>query len=1835
MVDVQQAGRFWWVFLLVPVLAIAVWLASTSNKAARQQAPEEAEESKTARAEAERALVEAALARIAAESAGTAPEIRIEAPPNLPAAPTSAPPRPTPPSGYSFTTFHGEMARGRMAEQDYEADADPIQEHEWLEDAGAVAALAAQAAAAGRDWTFGWVGVAPGSDRAALTQRLARLGATVLGRSGNLLRMRLPGSALRLERIARLDAVSALAPTPEERKLPAALAAEAWSKAAEERFPAFVTLMTDDSDGRWRQALTRLGAVVGRFDQDVRAYTASVPYGALDAIAGADFVLAVEPIAWVEFSHDTAVPAMGADALRLYDESTGLFTGVGGASVPIGLIDSGLNINHGDIASNRQSICGANFSSDLDMYSARIEDLDLWFDAVGHGTHVTGTMAGNGQGDPRFAGMAPLVQHIRIARAGSADFDFDALNNIAQGMDFLADSTTCGHSGAPAVKPALVNMSLGVTGLVWEGRSVGERKLDAVVWNARQLYVVANANSAFKGNGNFGNAKNALAVGATQDSGDLARFSSHGPSFDGRLKPQVVATGVNVLSARGNGARGGYDSFSGTSMSSPSVAGVAALVMDAVPEFRDQPAAVRARLMASAVKPDAFLDDPHSFPLHNGDGPGRLQNRYGLGKVSARTSVLNRDEGDGWTSGSAIVEVGDGEYGFHDIMVPEGASRLDIAMTWDERPADTLVQAVLNDLDLWVDRDADCAPSQPASCGDAASRSVKDNVEWLILRNPSAGLYRLKVVPKRTLVETPRAAVAWTIIRGPSTPQLDVRVDEPAVAAAPGRPFEVDATISADGYVAAGVNLRIDCRGEDGSTACSRVEYLALRASRASREDGVARSLRGETGDAIALGEVAVGEEQRIRLVFRSLDHADRFRLYFTANAWNATGASASIDVTVGESTVAASPVASRPANDDFAAATQLRGDSGSHDFDLLLATPEPGEPPFRRGLENEFGRFQSTRRPRSIWYSWTAPAADTFRFSIAPSAPGDMADNVQMDLFEAGASRPLASLTSVGARAGGLSFAAERRQTYRVRLGLVRESLLEYSPEDEELNELVATGPPAQPIGRRPVVPLSLHWRRGARPANDDFALARVLQGDRGSIEDSNQGATLEGGEFFSRLVATTWYRWTAPASGDWRFEVDRRLNVLAFTGDAVTDLRLVSAKPGQAATFPVREGAEYRIAVAADDAFAAGGDYTLRWMPAARTGPDNDDVAAALPIPGKSSSSHSSGILDFDAATVEPGEPIESGTRTLWWTWTAPADGTYTWHADPAREPLKLSAFAGDAADLTPIAESAVAVRSQMELSFSATAGEQYWIALGLPKQSAFMPTLFSRLSPASFTWGPTPANDDLGAAEALLGASGALAGSNQFATVERGEQVGLFGYSSLWWTWEAPDAKWYRFSLNDRYGVGILAIYRMRGGGTAQLELIATSRRLLGSADLVFKAEAGVRYAIRMGSLQATGGGEFSIVWDENGPPAWLRYAGAIMDGDIDSAGRLLEIRNPAGMAFNPDGSELYVSSAEGLQVYRRDGESGDLQFAQSHTGTDSDAWLAWDAPTSALLVGACGDWQKFKPAADGGLESAGAISGDAPCPGPSMLRDSSGSFIHILHEDWKIETYRLNDERTAIEWVGDVPVEGVRAAAISGNDGYLYVAASPGVLAVYAHDAETGEIELLTTVRDGEAVEEDVAIRGLDRAHLLATDSRDGYLLAFGNNGQGIAAFDLQDPAAPRFLDAPPLFGSAGLATAAPPGDASGVSNHALDSSCRFAVMRPTTVAVDLFCSNTVFSARLLPAIPAVRLEDRFRIDENIPEPSSPPVGNALASPDGRQVYAAATDGILVFERLGSL
>jgi subtilisin family serine protease len=88
-----------------------------------------------------------------------------------------------------------------------------------------------------------------------------------------------------------------------------------------------------------------------------------------------------------------------------------------------------------------------------------------------------------------------------------------------------------------------------------------------------------------------------IACGAANADGSIAGFSSDGPSADGRVKPEVLACGVGVASVHSNDATG-YQGVSGTSLSTPLVAGATALLLEARPDL--SVAGVREALFATA-----------------------------------------------------------------------------------------------------------------------------------------------------------------------------------------------------------------------------------------------------------------------------------------------------------------------------------------------------------------------------------------------------------------------------------------------------------------------------------------------------------------------------------------------------------------------------------------------------------------------------------------------------------------------------------------------------------------------------------------------------------------------------------------------------------------------------------------------------------------------------------------------------------------------------------------------------------------------------------------------------------------------------------------------------------------------------------------------------------------------------------------------------------------------------------------------------------------------------------------------------------------------------------
>ena len=167
------------VLAAVAVAAILAGLIAYYEKPGERQEPLLTGEAKATRA---------AMARIEAESGGTVRPPEIQAAPRTAEAPAAVdkPAQdtvPSPPDGYSFVSYHGEMRRARIPAGAEAGDEQSSPGPDWLNTAASIETIVDQASAAGRDWSFGWVRAARDAGPNDVAASPGEFGATALGLS--------------------------------------------------------------------------------------------------------------------------------------------------------------------------------------------------------------------------------------------------------------------------------------------------------------------------------------------------------------------------------------------------------------------------------------------------------------------------------------------------------------------------------------------------------------------------------------------------------------------------------------------------------------------------------------------------------------------------------------------------------------------------------------------------------------------------------------------------------------------------------------------------------------------------------------------------------------------------------------------------------------------------------------------------------------------------------------------------------------------------------------------------------------------------------------------------------------------------------------------------------------------------------------------------------------------------------------------------------------------------------------------------------------------------------------------------------------------------------------------------------------------------------------------------------------------------------------------------------------------------------------------------------------------------------------------------------------------
>jgi subtilisin family serine protease len=261
----------------------------------------------------------------------------------------------------------------------------------------------------------------------------------------------------------------------------------------------------------------------------------------------------------------------GADisAVQAWDVSTG------SASIVVGVIDTGIDYNHPDLAANIWSAPEA-FSVTIGGQTINCPAGSHGFNAVtntctplddnNHGTHCSGTIGARGNNSSGVAGVnwTTSIMGLKFLTASGSGNTADAIECI----QFAIQAKQ--RFGAAANVRVLSNS--------WGGGGFSQALLDAInAANSNDMLFVAAAGNSNSNNDTVANypsnynAPNVLAVAATDNRDNKSSFSSFGATT-----VDFGAPGTGIVSTVRNG---GFASFSGTSMATPHVSGAAALVL--------------------------------------------------------------------------------------------------------------------------------------------------------------------------------------------------------------------------------------------------------------------------------------------------------------------------------------------------------------------------------------------------------------------------------------------------------------------------------------------------------------------------------------------------------------------------------------------------------------------------------------------------------------------------------------------------------------------------------------------------------------------------------------------------------------------------------------------------------------------------------------------------------------------------------------------------------------------------------------------------------------------------------------------------------------------------------------------------------------------------------------------------------------------------------------------------------------------------------------------------------------------------------------------------------
>ncbi len=462
-----------------------------------------------------------------------------------------------------------------------------------------------------------------------------------------------------------------------------------------------------------------------------------------------------------------------------------------------------------------------------------------------HSTHVSGTVAGNGAASSGTnRGMAPGASVVSAGfqydgsgiflytNPGDIEADYgNAINNFGADIANNSIGTNTETNGFDCAIQGNYGLTDSIIDAIVRGSVSGGTPF-RIVWaggNERQ-----GSRCDVEGYGDYystappAGAKNHVCVGALNANDDsMTSFSSWGPVDDGRLKPDITAPGCQVGGDEGItscSSSGGYTVFCGTSMASPTVCGLGALLLEdfrahfpGAPDFRNS--TLKAILAHTAVD----LGNP---------GPD-FQFGYGSVRIQPAIELMR-------AANFLEASLSQGETFNAVVIVAPTDTQLKVTLTWDDPPGTPNVNpALVNDLDLRV---FDAANNQyfpwtldhlnPSANAVRTQADSKNNIEQVVIDAPAPGGYRL-VVAGTNVPQGPQPfSIAVSPLLVNCSSQGTITLDRVKYACASSATVRVvDCDLNLDDGVVETVNIAIASTSEPAGEVMTLTETAAESAT--------------------------------------------------------------------------------------------------------------------------------------------------------------------------------------------------------------------------------------------------------------------------------------------------------------------------------------------------------------------------------------------------------------------------------------------------------------------------------------------------------------------------------------------------------------------------------------------------------------------------------------------------------------------------------------------------------------------------------------------------------------------------------------------------------------------------------------------------------------------------------------------------------------------------------------------------------------------------------------------------------------------------------------------